>query len=177
MSNFEENPRAEALANLAIIELLTMHSAVLAELRGRGVLRSSNNPTGDYTEWLVADRLGLHLNKNSEKGCDATDADGAKYQIKGRKLSQSNASTQLGVIRDLDKQEFDFLIAVIFETNWQVKCAVKIPHTAIATLASYRKHVNGHVLHVRPSLFQVTGIEDITSRLRDTQRTIQAAFG
>ncbi|KVR84266.1 hypothetical protein WK24_25540 [Burkholderia vietnamiensis] len=154
------------LVDLSVTELLAAHSAVLAELRNRGVLRSSNNPTGDYTEWLVAERLGLRLNKNSEKGYDATDADGVKYQIKGRKLSPSNASTQLGVIRDLDKQEFDFLIAVVFEPDWQVKCAAKIPHAVIGGLAKHRTHVNGHVVHVRPSLFDVLGVIDVTQALK-----------
>jgi len=155
-----------ALDKLSVIELLATHSAVLAELRVRGVLRSSNNPTGDYTEWLVAERLGLRLNKNSEKGYDATDADGVRYQIKGRKLSPSNSSTQLGVIRDLDKQEFDFMIAVVFEVDWRVKCAAKVPHDVIAGLAKHRKHVNGHVLHVRPSLFEIPGVENVTSMLQ-----------
>ena len=166
LSDLTENLQGKALADLTITELLEAHSAVLAELRNRGVLRSSNNPTGDYTEWLVAEGLGLRLNKNSEKGYDATDADGVKYQIKGRKLSPSNSSTQLGVIRDLDKQEFDFLIAVVFETDWQVKCAVKIPHAVLEGLAKHRKHVNGHVLHVRPSLFEIPRVEDVTSVLR-----------
>ncbi len=82
---------------------------------------SSNNATGDYTEWLVTERLRLHLNKSAEKGYDATDVDGVRYQIKDRKISHSNSLMQLGVIRDLDKQEFDLLIAVVFEPDWQVK--------------------------------------------------------
>lgn len=155
-----------SLVNLSVTELLATHSAVLDELRSRGVLRSSNNPTGDYTEWLVAERLGLRLSKNSEKGYDATDADEGRYQIKGRKLSSANGSTQLGVIRDLDKQEFDFLIAVVFETDWLVKFAVKIPHAVIEKLAQYRPHVNGHVLHVRPSLFEVAGVLDVTNLIQ-----------
>lgn len=161
-----ESLQAKALTDLCVAELLTTHSAVLAELRTRGVLRSSNNPTGDYTEWLVAERLGLSLKGNSEKGYDATGADGVKYQIKGRRLSTPNASTQLGVIRDLDKQEFDFLIAVVFESDWQVKCAAKIPHGVIARLAKHRKHVNGHVLHVRPSLFDIPEVVDVSQILK-----------
>lgn len=130
------------------------------------MLRSSNNPTGDYTEWLVAERLGLRLKKNSEKGYDATAADGIKYQIKGCKLSASNARAQLSVIRDLGKQEFDFLIAVVFEVDRRVKCAAKIPHAAILGEAKHRKHMNGHVLYVRPSLLEIPGVENVTSMLQ-----------
>jgi hypothetical protein len=143
--------KVTTMSEYTVNELLAAHSAVLDELKRRGVVRSLNNPTGDYAEWLVAEHLGLSLQGNSEKGYDATDGAGFRYQIKGRKLSPSNASTQLGVIRNLDKQEFDFLIAVVFDADWQVKSAAKIPHGVIADLAKHRKHVNGHVLRKRPA--------------------------
>lgn len=94
--------------------------------------------------------MGLRLSENSKKGYDATDADEFRYQIKGRRLSPTHRSTQLGVIRDLNRREFDWLIAVLFDADWRVKCAVKIPHAVIDRLAKHRKHLNGHVLHVRP---------------------------
>lgn len=46
---------------LNVQQLLATHSAVLAELGARNVVRTGNNPTGDYVEWLVAARLGLTL--------------------------------------------------------------------------------------------------------------------
>ncbi|AJW45537.1 hypothetical protein TK49_13005 [Ralstonia mannitolilytica] len=150
----------------SVLELLNMHSAVLDELKRRQVVRTGNNPTGDYTEWLVAQRLGLALDGNSKKGYDAIDAAGMRYQIKGRRLSSDTASSQLSAIRDLERQEFDFLIAVVFRSDWQIKCAIKVPHQTVAELADYRKHVNGHVLYVRPSLLAHPTVVDVTDLLR-----------
>lgn len=150
----------------SVLDLLKMHSAVLDELKRRQVVRTGNNPTGDYTEWLVAQKLELVLSGNSAKGYDAEDAANVRYQIKGRRLSSDTAPSQLSVIRDLGKQEFDFLVAVIFHADWQIKCAVKIPHQTVIEFADYRKHVNGHVLHVRPSLLGHATVVDITAVLR-----------
>jgi len=34
-------------------ELLQVFAAVIDELKGRGLVRTINNPVADYTEWLV----------------------------------------------------------------------------------------------------------------------------
>lgn len=151
---------------MTIAELLATHSKVLDELGKRGVLRSKNNPTGDYGEWLVSKAMELTLAGNSAKGYDATDKQGLRYQIKCRRVTPSNPSTQLSVIRNLGEANFDFLLAVIFDENWEVTRAVKIAHSAIAKLATYRDHVNGHVMYVRPSILTEPGIEDVSSLLR-----------
>ncbi|MEQ1674159.1 MAG: hypothetical protein ABL865_03865 [Candidatus Nitrotoga sp.] len=75
------------LTELTITGLLITHSAVLDELRHRNVIRSKNNPTGDYAKWLVSRKLGLTLETNSAKGFDATDLQGLRYQIKGRRVT------------------------------------------------------------------------------------------
>jgi len=77
------------------VQLLVQQSTILDELRRRGILRSRNNPTGDYGEWLVSTRLGLTLAQASEKGFDASDQDGLRYQIKARRLSSTNPSISL----------------------------------------------------------------------------------
>lgn len=155
----------DTLSSRSVLDLLNMHSAVLDELKRRQIVRTGNNPTGDYTEWLVAQRLGLTLDGNSKKGYDAMDAAGMRYQIKGRRLSCDTASSQLSTIRDLEHSEFDFLIAVIFLSDWRVKCAIKVPHQTVVELAGYRKHVNGHVLYVRPSLLEHATVVDVTEML------------
>lgn len=157
LSNFNE---------LTIPELLASHSAVLDELRKRGVIRSKNNPTGDYTEWLVSSKLELTLAINSSKGFDAKDVQGLRYQIKGRRVTPENKSTQLGVIRNLIGKDFDFLVAVVYDENWQVQTAAKIPHQTVALLSSFRPHQNGHIMHLRSSIFNHPSVEDISSVLR-----------
>ena len=71
------------IENLSNLELLQLHSSIIEELKQRGVVRTKNNPVGDYTEWLVARGLGLDLANNSSAGYDGIDDVGSKIQIKG----------------------------------------------------------------------------------------------
>lgn len=80
------------LETLSTPEPLQHYSQVLDELRARKVIRTSNSPIGDYTEWLVANQLGLTLVTNSTSGHDAVDTLGVKFQIKGRRLTSRNHS-------------------------------------------------------------------------------------
>ena len=157
---------APFLPDLTIVELLGVHSAVLSELKRRGVVRSKYNPTGDYAEWLVSEKLGLVLKTNSAKGFDATDQRGLRYQIKGRRVTTDNPSTQLGVIRNLENADFDFLVGLIFDEDWRILRSAKMPHGTVSSLATFRAHQNGHIMHLRPSVFAVAGVEDITDSLR-----------
>lgn len=153
------------ITNLTIAELLSTHSAVLNELKRRAVIRSNNNPTGDYAEWIVKEKLGLTLENNSAQGFDATDLQGLHYQIKGRRVTPNNRSTQLSVIRKLDGYHFDFLIGVVFDANWQVKYAAKIPYKTVVSLAAPNKHQNGHIIHLRPSVFENPNVQNISGLL------------
>ena len=83
------------LKSLGSLELLRMHGAILDALKENQILRTTNNPTGDYAELLAAgwlEKQGLVKNareallKNSHKGVDAIDDKGASYQVKGRRL-------------------------------------------------------------------------------------------
>ena len=112
-------------------QLLAQYASLLETLRSRGVLRSANNPVADYTERLVAVGLGLKLVANSTAGYDALDpATGEKYEIKGRRISHRNVASmnpQVSAIRNLDAQHFDFLVGVVFNEDFSVERAVKIP--------------------------------------------------
>ena len=48
-----------AIKQKSSIELMNMYAEILAELNSRKVVRTYNNPVGDYAEWLVAEKLGL----------------------------------------------------------------------------------------------------------------------
>jgi hypothetical protein len=155
------------LANLRTDELLKLQSDVMGELKSRGILRTMNNPTGDYAEWLVASALGLKLANNSAAGHDAETETGIKIQIKARRISPSNKSRQLGVIRNLEKKGFDELVAVIFSDSYEVMEAVSIPHSVIADYSTYRPHVNGHVLHLRGAVLSDPRIRSVRAQLHD----------
>src|SRR5262245_42017256 len=99
-------------------EVLRAYAELMDELRSRGVCRSSNNPVADYTEWLVAKKLSLELRGNSASGYDAVDEAGRRYQVKGRRLTPQNQSTQLSALRNLEDVPFDLLAAVVYNPDF-----------------------------------------------------------
>ncbi len=152
-------------------DLLRCFAEVLDELKARGVVRTRNNPVADYAEWLVSRKLGLELMHNSSSGYDAIGTNGDRFQIKSRRLDPSNNSRQLSVIRNLNANKFDSLIGVLFDKDFAVKEAYKIPHNVIAKFARFSKHQNGHILHLRGDILNVPGVEDITHTLTDSRAT------
>lgn len=135
----------------SLVELLQINTQSIRELRKRKVVRTWNAPVADYAEWLVANKLNLTLETNSRKGYDAIDDCGVRYQIKSRHLSTENGSRQLSVIRNLDREEFDFLIAVIFNPDFSINQAVKILNSDIGKFSTYNPHQNGNILILRGS--------------------------
>ena len=59
------------IKNKSSVELMNLYAEILAELNRRNVVRTYNSPVGDYAEWLVAEKLGLVLEHDSQKGYDA----------------------------------------------------------------------------------------------------------
>ena len=153
--------------SLKIQQLLQDYVQIIDELRTMKIVRTSNSPIGDYAEWLVANRLGLTLVTNSTLGYDAVDPSGTKFQIKGRRITPRNPSKQLGAIRNLKNQDFDYLIAVLFNEMVEVKSVVKIPHAIIEKYARYREHVHAHILVLRDDILSDPMVEDLTSQFRE----------
>lgn len=144
-------------------ELLQLQASVTSELRHRGVVRTQNNPLGDYTEWLVANALGLELAANSKAGYDGISKDGVRIQIKGRRVTQRNRSRQLSPIRKYNEKDFDELAAIIYNENFDIVEAILIPHEVVGEYAAYSRHVNAHILHIRGAILddaRVTSIKD-----------------
>ena len=156
-------------SSLSTRQLLALFAESVEELRRRGVVRSSNNPLADYTEWLVCRGLSLSQLPGSSTGCDAIDAAGKKYEIKSRRLTKHNASTQLSAIRGLDLQHFDYLVGVLFEPDFSIRRACVLPHDAVVRSAVFRKHVNAWILYLKPSVYDAADARDVTKALRNVQ--------
>ena len=151
------------LEQMSETELLQTHGAVLDELLRRDVVKTRNNPIGDYTEWLVCQRLGLERQPNSKASFDAIDRNGIRYQIKGRR--DSGTSVQFSPIRNLAEQGFDFAIAVVFDDDYYVRFAVKIPYGIVPSFAKYSGHINGHILTLTDKTINHPGVTDIRQHL------------
>jgi len=153
-----------SLSGLSDEAILRCHAQVSSELRRRGICRSSNNPVADYAERIVASALGLELAPRSTAGFDAKDLRGRRYEIKARRVVRSGKATMLSAIRGIEKRHFDFLVAVIFNEDYTVQRAVKIPYAGVVQIAKFRKHVNAHIVMIR-DMWNVEGAEDITAKL------------
>lgn len=153
------------LSSLSDIALLSLHSKILSLLHARGVLRTKNNPVGDYAEWRVANAFGMTLLPNSAAGADALDKDGKRVQIKARRVTPENPSRQLSVLRNYEQQDFDYLIAVIFNEQYAVTDAWQIPHAVIEKYVPHRDHVNGRVIILKGKILLDDAVTNVTSRL------------
>jgi hypothetical protein len=154
----------DSLASRSITELLSLHAATMEELRARNVLRSANNPTGDLAEYLFCAAFGWEQENNSAKSFDATDEDGSRYQIKGRRIHRRNGSRQLSAIRNPDG--FDILAAVLFDDEFRILRAALIPAQVVRDHSKFIEHTNSHKFLLRDAIWVVTGVIDATERLR-----------
>ncbi|MAU09074.1 MAG: hypothetical protein CL607_04575 [Anaerolineaceae bacterium] len=159
------------LSQYSTSALLRMHGALLSELRSRGVLRSENNPTGDYAEYLFSRAFGWTLETNSRSGYDAIDSDGIRYQIKGRRLAQRR-SRQLSFIRNLDLKPFDFLAGVIFDADFSVIRAALVPVDVVKEQSRFVEHVRGWQLFLKDSIWDVPGVIDVTDDLKRAEKAL-----
>ena len=143
-------------------DLLKLYAEVMEALRSKGITRTSNNPVADYAEKLAVEHLGLIRAGKEARGYDAEDKKGRRYQMKGRRITRHNKSRQLSVIRDLDEQLFDFLVAVIFDENFNVLEMWQVPHQWVKENGRWSKHVNGHLVNARTDVLTAgKGVERV----------------
>ena len=104
-------------------------------LKNLGVIRSELGVQGDYAEWLVAGLLKLRLASNPvQKGHDATDAEGHKYQIKSRIVRGVEERTSFDMASP--SKEFDYLLCVFFSEALEVLQILKVPYDVVKKLGS-----------------------------------------
>lgn len=154
-----------SLRNLTPPQLLLMHAKVSEELRRRGVTRSTNNPAGDVAEHLFCRAFEWVQAPRSARDFDATDASGARYQIKSRRLTVHNKSRQLSALRRLPDRGFDFLAAVLFKSDYRVLKAALVPHARVVELAKRVEYTNSWRFLLRDEVWSIADVQDVTARL------------
>ena len=148
---------------LSDLELLQAHNAIIDELKSRGVVRSKNQPIADYAEGLACRKLNLKLvDTKNNPGYDAIGVDSQRYQIKSRQPTPENTSTQTSFIYKLDSKRFDFIIGILFNEDYSVKLALKIPYDVVKKYAKYKKTNNAHVIFLQGELLKEVDVFDIT---------------
>ncbi|QFT74873.1 hypothetical protein [Ruegeria sp. THAF33] len=154
MNDLTDNPPSE---------LLSLYADILAELRRQGILRTGNNPAGDWAEFLFREAFGWKLAPNSEKGYDATDATGIRYQIKSRRIYQRNTSRELSAIKSLN--DFDVLAGVLFDEQYRVIRAAMAPVSVVEEIGK-PDDKKGYRFFLRDDIWKHSDVEDVTSALR-----------
>ena len=154
------------ISKLTPPELLAMHADITEELRRRGIVRSSNNPTADVAELLFCRAFEWRQAGNSNRAADATCAEGKLYQIKARRMTAPKTSRELGALRNLPAGGFHFLAAVLFESNYTVRRAAIIPHGLVLKHSAYDKHTNAWKFHLRDVAWEWPEVRDVTDELR-----------
>ena len=159
------------LKSILTPKLFSLYADLMKELAERGIIRSTNNPVADYAEYLVSSALHLKLKQKSTAGYDAVDNNKRRYEIKARRLTPKNKSTQLSAMRNLKQKKFDYLVGVRFREDFTVERAVVIRHATVRKIAKYNKHTNAWDLHLRDSVCCLRGVVDITDRIADVVRS------
>ena len=107
-------------------KLLLKYRDIINELRQLGVIRTGK-VVSDYGEFMAAKLLGLELvASSSNKGFDATDKKGVKYEIKSRKATSWNKPTIFPVKQE-QLETANFLIYVEFDDSWNLVKLLKLP--------------------------------------------------
>ena len=136
----------QQLSEQSPIDLLRHYSAIIDELKSRGIVRTNNAPLGDFTEWLISKMMDLQLAPNSRSGYDAISEAGVRFQIKGRRITPDSKSRQLSAIRNYDNKDFDCLIAVFFDRNYDIVEAYLVPHGVVGKYGRFQGHTNALIL-------------------------------
>ena len=139
-------------------QLLADWAAIMRQLRARDVIRTNNNPIGDIAEAIVAAHYNGKRGSFSQAGWDVRLADGTKLQVKALRLTGARGRRNLSPIRDTD---YDAVIAVMFNEDFRVTEALRIPRTTVEQLFPHRPHVNGRIITVTNKLRTAAGVEAV----------------
>ncbi|MEJ7792408.1 MAG: DUF6308 family protein [Gaiellaceae bacterium] len=157
------------VGDLTVAELLALSRGSLRELRLRGVIRSGNAPAGDYAELLVQRATEGELATASQKSWDVLTPSDERLQVKARVITneRKNGERQLSSFRSWD---FDAAIIVLFDDEFRVWRAARIPASVLREVAYYAQHVRGHTVYATDELLNRPDAEDWTERLREVER-------
>lgn len=86
---------------------------------------------------------------------------GERVQIKGRRVTLTSNSRQLSAIRKYAEKDFDALAAVIYDERFNIIEALLIPHEVVGDYASYREHVNAHILILKGPILSDPRVQSI----------------
>ncbi|WP_336794173.1 DUF6998 domain-containing protein [Gordonia malaquae] len=128
-----------SLTGMSVQDLLRLDADIIAELRARGVVRTSNKPIGDIAEAIVHTARGGAMEPNSRKSHDITSRDGTRIQVKAMGTRAAGNSGKFSPFRSLD---FDTSVFLLFDATFTLTEAREVSASDIETLP-VTTHING----------------------------------
>lgn len=163
-------PIEDDLSKFTVRQLWQLYSATLIELRIRKRIRGTGTVVGDYAEYLASEGLGLALTPPITAGHDAVDADGRRYQIKGRRESQLGPARLIRGAGAPDRPPFEFLVVVLFGVDFAVHQAALIPASVVSQVAKVGSR--GWRFRMPHDIAeQFDEVRDLTERFREIERS------
>lgn len=154
--------------------LLRTYRSVLGELKRREIVRTSNAPTGDLAELLVAKAFDGELAPNSEKSFDVWTRDGRRIQVKARVVARdAPGERQLSTVRSWG---FTHLAVVLFGPDYSITRAALIPVAVAQGAASEDGYVGGSRIMASDALLEGPDVEDVTDRIAAAFRELDAEY-
>ncbi len=131
-------PSDESLSSLGELELLGLWVQVMKALKQRGLVRSAGStPLGGYAETLVARRYGTDVLQGQDDGYDVVDpATKSRLQVKARRYVAGASTTHFGEFDLFDQRRFDEFVGVVFNEDFTVRTAWRMPWTTVDLLAA-----------------------------------------
>jgi len=163
MTSYPNSNLSDFFSTASHGEILRFHAQAADVLRLRGLTRSANNPVGDFAEGIFCRTFGWKPADSATLPFDATDEHGIKYQIKGRRVRNDGESRQLSAIRDLEKEGFDFIAAIIFGWEYQILSAIIVPRAIVKALATFQSFTNSHRFMVDQRTLAQPSVKDVTA--------------
>lgn len=156
--------------DLRVRDLLQLETRVVAELRSRGLVRTSNKPLADIAERVVLVARGGVLEPNSTKSHDVTDPNGRRIQVKAMGRRAAGRSAKFGSFRSF---EFDTAVFLVFDPDsFDLTLAREVREDEIEAVARYSPRTNAR----QPTLRQIERLGiDVTDEMRAAYDTLDAA--
>jgi len=132
------------MRNKKIRKLLKRYTEIIEELQGARIIRSSK-VVSDYGEYISSKKLNLKLMPNSvNKGYDAVDKNGKRYEIKSRKSTTKSRATVIPAPNKDQLRTADFLVAIIFNDDWSIRDFVKIPMSKVKEMINKHRRITAN---------------------------------
>ena len=80
-------------------------------------------------------------------------------------MTPHNSSVQLSAIRNLEAKHFDYLVGVVYEADFSIPYAARVPHAVIKPNSTYSEYANSRIFHLSPKILGLSAVDYITGVL------------